>query len=81
MWDPPLRFKNSSLVAQVLKEKKKNSLPWPLVQYLTHRKVMVVSVPNNTWAGAQASPVVWRQPRLPGEDSLASEGKRPFLAD
>lgn len=34
---------------------------------------MVVMKPNGTWAGAQASPVVWRQLKLPGEDSLASK--------
>lgn len=34
---------------------------------------MVVNVPKGTWAGAQASPVVWRQLKLPGEDSLASK--------
>lgn len=33
---------------------------------------MVVNVPNSTWAGAQASPVVWRQLKFP-EDSLASK--------
>ena len=42
---------------------------------------MVVSGPNSTWAGAQASPVVWRQVTLPGEDRLASERKRPLSAD
>ena len=34
---------------------------------------MVVSVPKGIWAGARASPVVWRQLKLPGEDSLASK--------
>ena len=42
---------------------------------------MVVSVPDSTWAGAQASPVVWRQPRLSGEDSLARERDRSQLTD
>ena len=45
------------------------------------RKVMVVRMPKCTWAGDQPSPVVWRQVTLPGEYSLASEGKRPLLVD
>ena len=38
---------------------------------------MVVSVSNGTRAGAQGSPVVWRQPRLPGEDTLAQKERDP----
>ena len=42
---------------------------------------MVVSIPNGTWAGAQASPVVWRQVTLPGEDKLALERDHSQLTD